>query len=91
MIATAIALQEATKTAVHDEEVMEMAAAIYQNRDNMTGDEFAHALYMYSAHLSALSTTLATHAILTETQLDEMLNSIKEFEILGKDILNGDN
>jgi predicted NAD/FAD-dependent oxidoreductase len=91
MLATAIALQEVTKNAVHDEEVMDMAAAIYQNRDNMTADEFARALYMYSAHLSALTTTLATHALLTETQLDEMLNSIQEFETLGKDILNGDN
>jgi DNA-binding transcriptional regulator GbsR (MarR family) len=61
MLATAIALQEVTKNAVHDEEVMDMAAAIYQNRDNMTADEFARALYMYSAHLSALTTTLALH------------------------------
>lgn len=87
MISTALALQETTKQAVHDEEVMEMAAAIYQNRDSMTGDEFARALYMYSAHLSALSTTLATHALLTETQLDEMIDTIKEMETMGKEAL----
>lgn len=91
MLATAIALQEVTKNAVHDEEVMELAASIYHNRESMTGDEFARALYMYSAHLSALTTTLATHALLTETQLDEMISSINEFDTLGKDILNGDN
>ncbi len=91
MLATAIALQEVTKNAVHDDEVMSMAASIYQNKDHMTSDEFARALYMYSAHLSALTTTLATHALLTETQLDEMINSIQEFETLTKDITNGDN
>jgi hypothetical protein len=91
MLATAIALQEVTKNAVHDEEVMDLAAAIYHHRNDMSGEEFAQALYMYSAHLSALTTTLATHALLTETQLDEMLTSIKEFEVLGKEITNGDN
>jgi predicted NAD/FAD-dependent oxidoreductase len=89
MLATAIALQQATQEAVHDETVMEMAGAIYQNKDAMTGDEFIRALYLYSAHLSALTTTLATHALLTESQIDEMMSSVNEFEQIGKDIING--
>ena len=91
MLATAIALQEVTKNAVHDEEVMDLAAAIYHHRNDMSGEEFAQALYMYSAHLSALTTTLATHALLTESQLDEMMSSIKEFDLLGKEITDGNN
>jgi len=57
----------------------------------MTGDEFARAMFIYSAHLASLTATLVTHVTLTESQLDEMLNSIKEFDEIGKDILNGDN
>jgi hypothetical protein len=89
MLATAIALQQVTSEAVHDEMVMDMAAAIYQNKNDMSGDEFIHALYQYSAMLASLTTTLATHALLTESQIDEMMSSINEFETLGKDIING--
>ena len=91
MLATAIALQEVTKNAVHDEEVMGMAAALYHNRTEMTGDEFARAMFIYSAHLSALTTTLATHALLTQAQIDEMMSSINEFDLLGKEITDGNN
>lgn len=86
MISTALALQDITKQAVHDNMVMDMAAAIYQNKDSMTNDEFAHALYQYSALLSSLTTTLATSVLLTESQLDEMISTIKEMESMGKDV-----
>lgn len=89
MLATAIALQQATQEAVHDEEVMDMASALYHHREEMTGEEFARALFVYSAHLSALTSTLVTHTLLTESQLDEMMSSIKEFDLLGKEIING--
>lgn len=89
MISTALALQEVTREAVHDEIVMNMAATIYQNKDNMSSDEFAKALYQYSAMLASLTTTLVTHTLLTETEIDEMIDTIKEFESLGKDIENG--
>lgn len=89
MLATAIALQQATQDAVHDEMIMEMAAAIYQNKDAMTSDDFIHAMYKYSAMLASLTASLATTALLTESQIDEMMSSINEFEKLGKDILNG--
>jgi len=91
MLATAIALQNATQEAVHDETVMDMAAHIYHSRDNMSGDEFVRAMFMYSAHLSAMTATLVTHACLTESQIDEMMNTIKEMEALGEDITNGNN
>ncbi len=89
MLATAIPLQQATAEAVHDEEVMDMASALYHHRGDMTGEEFARALFIYSAHLSALTSTLVTHTLLTESQIDEMMSSINEFETLGKDIING--
>lgn len=89
MLSTALALQEATKEAVHDEEIMGMASMLYHGRNEMSSEDFAQALYLYSAHLSALTTTLATNILLTESQINEMMDTIKELESLGKDITNG--
>jgi hypothetical protein len=91
MLATALALQQVTQEAVHDESVMDIASAIYHGRNEMSSDEFAKAMFMYSAHLASLTATLVTTVCLTESQLDEMMSSIKEFDQLGKDITNGNN
>ena len=86
MISTALAIQEATKNAVHDEEVMGMASAIFHHRHELDEEDFIKAMYMYSAHLSAMTATLVTHACLTESQINDMLETIKEMETMGKDI-----
>jgi transcriptional regulator of NAD metabolism len=86
MISTALAIQEATKNAVHDEEVMGMASAIFHHRHELDEEDFIKAMFMYSAHLSAMTATLVTHACLTETQINDMLETIKEMETMGKDI-----
>jgi transcriptional regulator of NAD metabolism len=86
MISTALAIQEATRDAVHDEEVMGMASAIFHHRHELDEEEFIKAMYMYSAHLSAMTATLVTHACLTESQINDMLETIKEMEAMGKDI-----
>ena len=86
MLATAIALQQATQEAVHDEEVMGMASAIFHHRHELDEEDFIKAMYMYSAHLSAMTATLVTHACLTQSQLNDMLETIKEMEAMGKDI-----
>ena len=80
MISTALAIQEATRNAVHDEEVMGMASAIFHHRHELDEEDFIKAMYMYSAHLSAMTATLVTHACLTESQLNDMLETIKEME-----------
>ena len=86
MISTAIAIQNATKDAVYDESVMDMARAMYQMKDMMNEDHFAEAIFRYSAHLSAMTATLVTHAVLTESQINDMIETIKEMETMGKDI-----
>lgn len=86
MISTALAIQEATRDAVHDEEVMGMASAIFHHRHELDEEDFIKAMYMYSAHLSAMTATLVTHACLTQSQLNDMLETIKEMEAMGKDI-----
>jgi len=91
MLATALAIQEATQDAVMDESVMVMASSMYHNKDEMSTEDFAKALFRYSAHLSALTATLVTSVCLTENQINEMMDTIKEFDSLGKDIENGNN
>ena len=89
MLSTALAIQTATSEAVHDQSVMDIASMIYHGREEMTPEQFAKAMFMYSAHLSALTATLVTHACLTESQINDMIDTINEMEDLGKDITNG--
>ena len=91
MLATAIALQNATQDAVMDDSVMSMASALYHGKDEMTSDEFAKAMFIYSTHLASLTATLVTTVCLTESQLDEMMNSIREMNTIGEEITNGNN
>lgn len=88
MLATAIALQQATQDAVHDEMIMTMARDLLDSRD-ISEDDFIRKIYQYSAMLASLTATLATTALLTESQIDDMMNSINEMDKLGKDIVNG--
>lgn len=86
MIATAIALQDATKEAVMDKYTLGMAGLMYKERDSATDEEFQEMLFKYSAHLSALTATLVLEACLTKSQLNEMMDTIKEMENMGKDV-----
>jgi hypothetical protein len=88
MIATAIAVQEATKEAVHDEMTMMMAGELFKSRDVLSDEDFVKVLFEYSALLSSLTATLVTNVLLTEEQMDAMINDIKEFDEMGKDITN---
>ena len=85
MISTAIAIQDATTSAVHYETIMNMAGHLYHARNEMTDDEFVQFLFKYSANLSALTATLVTSVCLTESQINEMVDTIKEFDQLEKD------
>lgn len=89
MIATAIAIQQATAEAVHDEMTMGIASHLFHTRNEMSDNDFARALFEYSALLSSLTATLVTNVLLTEEQMDAMIDDIKEFDELGKDITNG--
>ena len=89
MIATAIALQQATQEAVHDDMSMAFASQLLHSRNEMSDNEFAEVLFKYSALLSSLTATLVTNVLLTESELDAMISDIKEFEEIGKDVTNG--
>ena len=84
MISTALAIQDATGNAVIDISTMKLAKELYDNKDTMSKAEFADAMFNYSAHLSAITATLVTHACLTETQMNELMATIKEMESMGQ-------
>jgi hypothetical protein len=86
MIATALRIQDATTSAVHDEGIMDMAGHLYHARNEMTDDEFVQFLFRYSASLSALTATLVTSVCLTESQMNDMVDTIKEFDELEKEM-----
>ena len=88
MIATAIKLQEASKDAVHDDMIMEIVKHILSIRNEVDDDTFIKEMYNYSAMLSAMTTTLVTHALLTEEQIHDMLEAIKEMDTVGEELLN---
>ncbi|MFM7988234.1 MAG: hypothetical protein ACKPKO_53870 [Candidatus Fonsibacter sp.] len=88
MIATALALQQATQEAVHDPMVLELAKDLFESRD-VSEDEYIRKIFRYSALLASITATLATSVLLTESQIDEMMNTIKEMESMGKDLDNG--
>ena len=86
MIATALKIQDATKEAVMNDLTLHIARDLYSNKDIMDTEQFANAMFKYSAHLSALTASLVMEACLTKSQLDEMINTIKEMETMGKDL-----
>ena len=86
MIATAIAIQDATASAVHSQEIMDMAGHLYHARTEVTDNEFVQFLFQYSASLSALTATLVTSVCLTEGQMNDMIDTIKEFDELEKEM-----
>ena len=83
MISTALAIQNATGDAVTDSSTMIKAKRIYDNADTMTKQELSEALFEYSAHLASMTATLVTHACFTETQINELIETIKEMESMG--------
>jgi len=88
MIATLIAIQDATKNAVMDRESVSLAHSLWQSKDYMDEREFAQAIFSYSAHLSSLTATLVLDATLTKSQIGEMMDTMKEMDSMGKDTTN---
>lgn len=85
MISTAIAIQDATGNAVVDFSTMKLAREIYQNKDTMSSEDFAEAMFAYSAHLSALTATLVVNAVMSEADLTSLLSTVREMDEMGKD------
>lgn len=85
MISTALAIQDATRDAIFDNQTISMVKEIIESRNMLDEDSLTQALFQYSAHLTALTATLVTSVCLTKEQLDSMVDTIKEFDKLEKD------
>ena len=85
MISTALAIQDATRDAIFDNETVSMVKEIIESRNMLDEDALTRALFQYSAHLTALTATLVTSVCLTKEQLDSMVDTIREFDKLGKE------
>jgi hypothetical protein len=87
MIVTAIEIQNATKNAVMDPFIMSLAADIYQNKNVFSDEQMAQALFRYSGLLSALTASFVSQVLLSESDLDNMISEINEFENISKNVL----
>lgn len=87
MLATAIAISEATKEAVFAEDIKALAGDLMDRRNEIDDRTFAKLIYLYSASLASKTADLTTKVLLTETQMKEMLDSINELDDLTETIL----
>lgn len=86
MSATALAIAEASKEALHSEDIVSAVKYILENKNTLTDEEMLREMFVFSTHLTALTAHLVTSVLLTEEQMDAMLGEIAEFEELGKEM-----
>ncbi len=87
MLATALAISEATKEAVFHEEIKALAGDLMDRRNEIDDRTFAKLIYLYSASLASKTADLTTKVLLSETEMKEMMDSINEIENLSETIL----
>jgi hypothetical protein len=86
MISTMLQIKEATEEALFDPDLMSLAQFMFQNREYMETEEFAQLLFKYSASLSALTATLVSTICLSESDMSDMVATIKEMNQLSKEM-----
>jgi hypothetical protein len=89
MLSTASALIEATQQAVLDDEQMEIASFITHERQNLSQEDFAKAMFIYSTAIASAAVDKATKVLLTETQMLELITTIDELETMRNEVING--
>lgn len=86
MSATALAVAEASKEALHSPDVVSAVKYILENKNILSDEEMLREMFVYSTHLTALTAHLVTSALLTAEQMNAMMEEIAEFEELGKEM-----
>jgi len=84
VLATAIALQGIPDETMFHEEVISLARELIESRNDTSEEQFKRMLFRYSATLASLTATFVTTVCLTESQLEEMMNEIEEFDEIEK-------
>jgi hypothetical protein len=89
MLSTATALISAVGDSIMEDEVMDFARIIMHSRNEMSENDFAKAIYMYSGILASATADKVTKVLLNETQLRELMLTIDEMETMRNEVLNG--
>jgi hypothetical protein len=79
-------IKEATEEALFDPDLMSLAQFMFQNREYMEQEQFAQMLFKYGASLSALTATLVSTICLSESDMSDMVATIKEMNELSKEM-----
>ena len=87
MLATAISLAEATKQAIYDEEIMGLAGELHSRRNELDDNQYPKYIYMYSVALASKVADLTTKILLTEKEMSDLIDTIKEMDNLTETIL----
>ena len=90
MLSTATALIDAVGNSIIDDEVMNEARILYHARNEMSDEQFAQALYLYSGAVASMTADKVTKILLTETQLIELMNACEEMETMRNEVLSGE-
>ena len=87
MLATAIAVAEATKQAIYDDEIMALAGELHTRRNELNDNQYPKYIYMYSVALASKVADLTTKVLLTDKQMSDLCDSIEEMENLLENVL----
>ncbi len=85
-IATALAIQSATKDAMYSEYVMDSARDFVEALVGEADERHIKLLFKYSTMLSAAVATKLTEVLMTESDFNSMMSEINEFEEMTKNI-----
>ena len=87
MISTAVDLLERSKASMFNPRSMIMAKLVYEAR-NQDEEVFAKLLYDYAAHLIAYTASEMMEALLSEDEMSDLQDTIKEIDEMGE-LFNG--
>lgn len=88
MISTAVDLLDASLKSLHNPQTMLMFKAIVEIKDEATKEQFIKALYDYSAHLIAKSSSEILEVLLTPEEMSDLNATINELDEM-ETIFNG--
>jgi hypothetical protein len=89
-ISTALKIADASKTAVNHPVVLMQAKEMMDTilgEGIIPNENIMRALFRYSALLSATTASKVTEVLLTESELDSMMDDIQELETIGRDVM----
>jgi hypothetical protein len=91
MLSTATAIIEAVTDTIMEDEIMDLARFIAHKRNELSDDDFAKAIYLYSGMLSSNTADKVTKILLSPMEVQQLMMSIDEMEQLRNEILGEEN